>query len=576
MGKTLHKIFDFLKPYRTAIIIALFLSAVGSVLTVIAPSYISQLITIIEAGLTGFLDEDAVARVSFLSLGLLLLGFLCSYIQGRLMANVTQRSAKELRRSISRKIDRIPLTYFDKTPYGDTLSRMTNDVDTLTQALSNNIASIVTAAVTLVGCTVMMFVTNPIMAISAILSSLLGFTVTMAIMGKSQPLFVAQQNELGALNGQIEEVFTGHLVVKAFNCEKEVKESFAEKNSELYAHAWKAQFLSGLMSPIMGFVGNLGYVVVCIAGAVLALNGSANMGDIVAFMLYIRLFSNPLSTLAQSGSSMQPALAAGDRIFSLLDEEELTETPRKMLLPSDTAGNVTFQNVSFGYIPEKIIIGDFSADIEAGQKVAIVGPTGAGKSTLVNLLMRFYELNGGKIAIDGVPISELSRSNLHGLLGMVLQETWVFEGTIRENIAYAKENVSDEDLWKVIRAVGLEHYVKALPDGLDTVLNERSSLSAGQKQLITIARAMVENAPVLILDEATSSIDTRTEKLIQSAIDKLTAGRTSFVIAHRLSTIKNADLIFVMKDGDILETGNHDDLMAKGGFYSELYNSQFA
>lgn len=576
MKKTLGKILGFLKSYRVPMILALILSAVGSVLTVVAPNLIGQLITIMEVGLAGNIDLAAIKEVSAAALLLLLLGFLFSYIQGRLMATVTQKSAQSLRGAISRKIDRIPLSYFDRTPFGDTLSRMTNDVDTLTAALSNNISSVVTAAVTLIGCTMMMFATNLLMAVCAMVSSLLGFFLVMGIMGKSQPFFTAQQNELGALNGQIEEVFTGHMVVKAFNCEREVKENFTQGNEALYKNAWKAQFLSGLMTPIMGFVGNLGYVVVCIVGAVLALSGKANMGDIVAFTLFVRLFSSPLTTLAQAGSSLQPAFAAGERIFSLLDEDELMDSAAEDLPVPQAEGRVTFHNVRFGYTPERIIIGGFSAEIQPGQKVALVGPTGAGKSTLVNLLMRFYELNDGQIAIDGVPLPRMPRQTLHHLLGMVLQETWVFEGTIRENIVYASENVSDEEVWDVIRAVGLEPYVRALPEGLDTVLCEQTALSAGQKQLITIARAMVENAPVLILDEATSSIDTRTEKTIQTAIDVLTAGRTSFVIAHRLSTIKNADLIFYMEDGDAKEVGNHEALLAQNGKYAALYNSQFA
>lgn len=576
MKNTLGNILHFLKPYRVPVGIALLLSVFGSLLTVVTPNLISQLITIMEEGLAGSIDLTAVREVSAAALLLLLLGFVFSYIQGRLMATVTQKSAQSLRGSISRKIDRIPLSYFDRTPFGDTLSCMTNDVDTLTSALSNNISSVVTAAVTLIGCTVMMFATNALMAVCAIVSSLIGFFLVMGIMGKSQPFFTAQQNELGELNGQIEEVFTGHMVVKAFNCENEVKENFAKENETLYSHAWKAQFLSGMMTPVMGFVGNLGYVVICIVGAVLALSGKASMGDIVAFMLFIRLFSSPLTTLAQAGSSLQPALAAGERIFSLLGEQEFSDAAGLEIPEAQGKGRVTFQNVRFGYTQDRIIIGNFSAEIMPGQKVAIVGPTGAGKSTLVNLLMRFYELNGGSISIDGIPITQMPREELHHLLGMVLQETWVFEGTIRENIVYASENVSDTEVWEVIRAVGLEQYVRTLPKGLDTVLNEQTSLSAGQKQLITIARAMVENAPVLILDEATSSIDTRTEKTIQIAIDRLTAGRTSFVIAHRLSTIRNADLIFYMEDGDVKEVGNHDALIAQAGKYAALYNSQFA
>ena len=472
----------------------------------------------------------------------------------------------------------MPLKYFDSPSIGDVLSRVTNDVDMIGQTLNQSVTTFVTAVVMLVGSVIMMFVTNWIMAFTAIGSSLIGFVFMFLIMGKSQKYFARQQQYLGDINGHIEESYAGHNVVKAYNAEGNVKKTFNEINYKLYTSAWKSQFFSSLMQPLMAFIGNLGYVAVCVVGAVLLVNGTiADYGTIIAFTLYVRLFTSPLSQLAQAFTSMQTAAAASERVFEFLEEPQLSDESGKTayLAPENVRGDVTFEHVRFGYDEDRVIIHDFSAEAKAGQKIAIVGPTGAGKTTMVNLLMRFYEVNGGCIKIDGIPTNELTRENVHDLFCMVLQDTWLFDGTIRENVVYSKENVSDEEVVRACKAVGLDHFVRTLPHGYDTVLDDKANLSAGQKQLVTIARAMIENAPMLILDEATSSVDTRTEELIQKAMDKLTVGRTSFIIAHRLSTIRNADLILVMKDGDIIEKGSHEQLLAQNGFYAELYNSQF-
>ena len=469
----------------------------------------------------------------------------------------------------------MPLKYFDSTTTGDVLSRVTNDVDTVGQAYRQSVSTLVTAVTMFFGCILMMFRTNWIMAVSGMLSSVLGFVLMTVIVSRSQKFFVRQQNQLGALNGHIEETYAGHTVVKAYNGEGAAQSTFLELNNGLYDSAWKSQFLSGMMGPLMGFIGNFGYVVVCVVGAVLTLSGVIGFEVIVAFMIYIRLFTNPLSQIAQAATNLQSAAAAGERVFAFLSEPEMSDESGKTAQLATAKGNVVFDHVRFGYDPEKVIIHDFSAEAKAGQKIAIVGPTGAGKTTMVNLLMRFYETNSGTIRIDGVPVDELTRTNVHALFCMVLQDTWLFEGTVRENIVYAKQGVSDADVVRACKAVGLHSFIKTLPHGYDTVLDDNTNLSAGQRQLVTIARAMIENAPMLILDEATSSVDTRTEMVIQKAMDTLMQGRTSFVIAHRLSTIRNADLILVMKDGDVIESGTHETLMAENGFYAELYNSQF-
>lgn len=573
--KTINQLLNYCRAYLPIIITALLLAFAGAILNVIGPDKLSDITDLIQEGLFGAIDMDAVQRVGLILVLLYGFGLIFNYVQGFIMATVTQRITRKMRTEISQKINRMPLKYFDSTSYGNVLSRVTNDVDMIGQTLNNSLGSFVTSIATFVGAIVMMFYTNWIMAIAAILSTFLGFGLMSVIMKHSQKYFAAQQSELGLLNGHIEETYTGHAVVKVYNGEGEAKKLFHDINDRLYNNAWKAQFMSGLMMPLMGFIGNFGYVVVCIVGAVLASNGVITMGTIVAFMVYIRLFTQPLAQLAQVATNLQSTAAASERVFEFLDEEELADESSKTRKLESAQGHVEFRNVRFGYNEDRMIIKNFSAEAKAGQKVAIVGPTGAGKTTLVNLLMRFYELNSGEIYIDGTPISELTRDNVHDLFCMVLQDTWLFEGTIRDNIVYSKPDVTDEEVQAACKAVGLHNFIKTLPQGYDTVLNDKANLSAGQKQLITIARAMIDNAPLLILDEATSSVDTRTELLIQQAMDQLTVGKTSFVIAHRLSTVRNADLILVMKDGDIIETGNHDELLAKGGFYADLYNSQF-
>ena len=575
--KAMAQLLRFLKPFLVPVVVALAFAVAGTVLNLLGPNYVEDLTDLIEAGFLAPIDMAAVTRVCILLVVLYGCGLLFSYIQGLIMASVTQKNAKALRTAISQKINRLPLKYFDSHAVGDVLSRVTNDVDMIGQTLNQSLVTFVTAVVMLIGSVVMMFVTNWVMALTAIVASLVGFVFMFFIMGKSQKYFVRQQRLLGEIDGHIEEVYAGHNVVKAYNAERAVGRQFADINYKLYTSAWKAQFFSGLMQPLMAFIGNLGYVAVCVAGALLVSYDVIGFGVIIAFTLYVRLFTSPLSQLAQAFTSMQTAAAASERVFEFLSEGELSDESGKTayLAPEKVKGEVTFEHVRFGYDPGKIIIHDFSAVAHAGQKIAIVGPTGAGKTTMVNLLMRFYELDGGCIRIDGIPTSELTRENIHDLFCMVLQDTWLFEGTVRENIVYSKQNVPDEDVVRACKAVGLHHFIRTLPRGYDTVLDDKANLSAGQKQLVTIARAMIENAPMLILDEATSSVDTRTEVLIQQAMDKLTEGRTSFIIAHRLSTIRNADLILVMKDGDIIEKGNHEQLLAQNGFYADLYNSQF-
>lgn len=571
----LKRLFRFIRPYFPAMMIALVFAIGGTVLTLIGPNQLQKLTDFMTNGLFTGIDVGGALGVCYLLLGLYLGSFVLTYLQGFIMSTVTQKISRNLRTSISMKINVLPLKYFDTTTYGNILSRVTNDVDMIGQTLNNSVTQLVSGTVLLVGATIMMFVTNWIMAFAAIGSAILGFLLMTVIMKHSQKYFLQQQNALGEINGHIEETYSGHDVVKVYNGEQNANNVFDKINMKLYSSAWKSQFMSGLMMPIMSFIGNLGFVAVCVVGGALALDGKIPFSVIVAFMVYVRLFTQPLSQIAQSATNLQSTAAASERVFEFLDEDELSDESHKTKVLENAKGDVEFEHVVFGYDENKTIIKDFSAHAYAGQKIAIVGPTGAGKTTLVNLLMRFYEVNSGNIKIDGVPISELTRANLHDLFGMVLQDTWLFEGTIRENIAYSKTDATDEDIERACKAVGLHHYVKTLPDGYDTVIGDKTSLSQGQKQLVTIARAMVENAPLLILDEATSSVDTRTEELIQKAMDKLTEGRTSFVIAHRLSTIRNADLILVMKDGDIVESGNHEELLKKGGFYADLYNSQF-
>ncbi len=572
---SLKQLVIYCKAYFPIIIFALILAMTAAIFSIIGPDQLSKMTDYITAGLMGDIDLDAVYDVAILLVFLYGLGFIFNYVQGYIMATVTQRISKQLRRDISVKINRLPLKYFDNTTTGDVLSRVTNDVDMVGQTMNQSISSLITAITMFVGSLIMMFYTNWIMAIAAILSTFIGFAFMFFIISKSQKYFAQQQQELGKLNGHIEEIYSGHNVVKAYNAEQQAKDDFFAINTRLYESAWKSQFMSGLMMPLMMFIGNFGYVVVCIVGAALAVNGHISFGVIVAFMLYIRLFTQPLQQIAQAATNLQSTAAASGRVFEFLSEEELAVEEEKTAKLANIKGDVEFKHVRFGYSEEKTIIEDFSVQVAAGQKVAIVGPTGAGKTTLINLLMRFYEINGGEITIDGIPTNQMTREALHDLFCMVLQDTWIFEGSIRDNIVYSREGVSDEEVEAACKAVGLHHFIKTLPNGYDTILDDKTSLSAGQKQLITIARAMVKMAPLLILDEATSSVDTRTELLIQTAMDKLTEGKTSFVIAHRLSTIKNADLILVMKDGDIIEAGTHKELIEKNGFYAELYNSQF-
>ncbi len=523
------------------------------------------------------MDMDAIKKISIFLACLYLISSLFGYIQQFIMASVSNYYSKKMRTDITDKIHRLPLKYFDSHETGDILSRITNDIDTMAQNMNQSLSSLVSSVTLFVGSVIMMFVTNWIMAITGIVASILGFSFMFVILGKSQKYFVQRQEKLGTLNGYIEEIYSGHNIVVSYNGIEETNQEFDRLNHQLYTCSRKSQFLSGIMQPMMGFVGNLGYVAVCVVGAILTMNGTISFGVIVAFMIYVRMFTNPLSQIAQSFTNLQSTAAAGERVFEFLEEKEMTsEDDITMHLDkSKVKGEIEFKNVKFGYDPGRNIIKNFSVKAKPGQKIAIVGPTGAGKTTMVNLLMKFYEINSGDIFIDGVSTKNLTRENIHDLFIMVLQDTWLFDGTIGENIRFNKKNVSDKEIWEACRTVGIAHFIKTLPGGLDAKIGDNDTISQGQKQLITIARGMIEDAPFLILDEATSNVDTRTEELVQKAMDKLTEGRTSFIIAHRLSTIKNADLILVMKDGNIIETGNHDDLMKQDGFYAQLYNSQF-
>ena len=574
--QSLGKLVKYCKPYWAVMIIAVICDMLGVVTKLIGPNKISDITNKISAGLTGKMDIDGIVSICVFLIVLYLVGTVLSYITSLIMTIVTQKLNKGLRTNISKKINNLPIGYFHKTTTGDVLSRVTNDVDTIGTTMQSSITTLVSAVTMFVGSIVMMVYTNVVMAITAILASVIGFILMFLIMGHSQKYFAAKQKWLGAMNGHIEEVYSGHNIVNLFNGEAKEKEKFIKLNEKMCESDWKSQFFSGLMQPIMAFIGNFAYVAVCVMGAYLVMNDYTTFGTIVAFMIYVRLFTNPLAQMAQAATQLQSTAAASGRVFEFLESEEMEDESHKVeSLPNSIKGDVEFDHVKFGYTKDKVIIHDFNEHVKPGQKVAIVGPTGAGKSTLVNLLMRFYEVDSGDIKIDGISTKDLTRENIHDLFGMVLQDTWTFEGSIRENLAYGKENVTDEQLDKVCKAAGLSHFIKSLPKGYDTILDEKLNMSAGQKQLLTIARAMVEDAPMMILDEATSSVDTRTEIKIQEAMDKLTKGRTSFVIAHRLSTIKNADIILVLKDGDIIESGNHQQLMEQKGFYADLYNSQF-
>lgn len=577
-----------LGKFKILIIIALILAIAGAVLSISAPDRLSKLTDEIQAGIIPKMENgqiimleinmDAIKSIAISLVILYLFSAICTFIQSICMTEVANNFARSLRTRISVKINKLPLSYFDRHQSGDTLSRVTNDVDTIAQTMNQSLGTLVSNITLFLGSIIMMFYTNWIMALTAILSSLLGFMGMFAVLAKSQKYFVAKQEELGNLNGHIEEVYSGLNVVKAYNGKKESDKKFDEYNQKVCEANRKSQFLSGIMQPIMNFIGNFGYVAVCIVGALLTMNNIISFGVIIAFITYVRLFTNPLSQIAQSMTSLQSTAAASERVFEFLDEKEMADQSKinKTLDKNNVKGKIEFDNVVFQYDNnDKPTIKNFTATAEPGQKIAIVGPTGAGKTTMVNLLMKFYDINSGDIRIDGVSTKELSRENIHSLFTMVLQDTWLFEGTVKENIIYNQKNVSDERVKEVCKEVGLDHFIRTLPKGYDSYLSENDSVSAGQRQLLTIARGMIQDSPFLILDEATSNVDTRTEELVQVAMDKLTEGRTSFIIAHRLSTIKNADLILVMKDGNIVEQGNHEQLMAKNGAYAELYNSQF-
>lgn len=573
----LSRLSSYMRPQIGAVAVALILAALSAVMTIIGPDKIGNIANVMSEGLFTGIDLSQIAKLGVFLAVIYLLSALFGFIQHYIMAVVTLKMSYKMRGELSEKINKVPQKYFNTTSQGDILSRITNDVSTLQQGLTNSLPTIISAATQFVGCLVMMFVTEWRLALISLAVTLVGMVLTFSVMSRSQRYFTARQKSLGELNGYIEEMYSGHEVVRISRGENGVKERFAGLNRAVYDANWRSQFLSGIMQPLMNVVGNVAYVAVCVFGSILAIGGKIEFGVIVSFILYVRLFTSPLTQIAQGMTNLQTVSASAHRVFDFLESEELSDESEKDGAPSDVKGNVEFSHVRFAYpdTPEKTVIKDFSATVKAGQKVAIVGPTGAGKTTMVNLLMRFFETPEGEIRIDGVPITDMKREDVHSLFGMVLQDTWLFEGTVRENLVYNMSGIEDGELERVLRACGLDRFVASLPKGIDTVLSESTSISAGQKQLLTIARAMLQNAPMLILDEATSSVDTRTELIIQNAMDELTRDRTSFVIAHRLSTVRNADLILVMRDGDVVESGTHEDLMEKGGFYSELYNSQF-
>ncbi|MDR2203583.1 MAG: ABC transporter ATP-binding protein/permease [Nitrososphaerota archaeon] len=583
--KTWGQLIAYCKGYMPLIVVALVFASLSAVFVILGPNKIRDMTNVIQAGVIpaivnggpvfSAIDLAAVFNIGMLLVFLYAASYVLGFIEHYIMATVSARISKNMRSDVSQKISRLPFRYFDKTSYGDVISRVTNDVDAIGQTLNQSLDTLARAVTLFVGSIIMMLITNWIMALTAIGASVIGFVLMMVIMSRSQKHFVAQQQGLGNVNGHIEEIYSGHNVVKVYNGGKEAKKTFETINSSLYESSWKSQFMSGLMMPLMSFIGNFGYVAVCVVGAALVMNGTTDFGVIVAFMIYIRLFTQPLTQLAQSMQQLQITAAASERVFEFLDEAELADESQKLERLANVKGNVEFKNVHFGYEKDKPVINNFSAKVQAGQKIAIVGPTGAGKTTIVNLLMRFYEIDSGEICIDGVSTKQVTRENVHDQFCMVLQDTWLFEGSIKENILYSKQGVTDEEVVAVCKTVGIHQFIQTLPNGYDTELDDKTNLSVGQRQLVTIARAMIQNAPLLILDEATSSVDTRTESIVQKAMDHLMHGRTSFVIAHRLSTIRNADLILVMKNGDIIESGNHVELLAKGGFYAELYNSQF-
>lgn len=577
VGAAMGRSAAYMKSSVVFALLALLFAVASAVITIIGPDKVGEIATIMSDGLFGKIDLAAIAKIGVTLALLYCLSAALGFLQQYIMASVTLKMSYRLRGELSEKINRVPQTYFLGTSQGDILSRITNDVSTLQQGLTNSLPTIIAAVTQFLGCLVMMFVTEWRLALISLAVTLIGMAALAVIVKRSQRYFADRQKCLGELNGYVEETYSGHEVIKISRAGEKVKKTFDGLNVNVYNANWKSQFLSGIMQPLMSVIGNVAYVAVCVAGSVLAINGSIDFGVIVSFILYVRLFTSPLTQIAQGLTNLQTASASAHRIFDFLESEELPDESGKTAELKEVRGEVEFEHVRFAYpdAPEKTIIKDFSAKVSPGQKVAIVGPTGAGKTTMVNLLMRFFEINDGDIKIDGVSLKDLKRENIHDVFSMVLQDTWLFDGTIRENLVYNMPGITDERLEEVCKACGLDKFVHSLPDGFDTVLSESTSISAGQKQLLTIARAMLQNAPMLILDEATSSVDTRTELMIQRAMDELTKGRTSFVIAHRLSTIRNADLILVMKEGDIIESGTHDELMKKGGFYSELYNSQF-
>lgn len=577
MKAAMYKTKNYLSGSVAIVLFALLLASLSAVMTIIGPNQVGKIATLISEGLMTGIDLSKIARIGTFLAVIYGLSALFNFVQHYIMATVTLRMSYRMRGDLSQKINRVPQEYFNRHAQGDILSRITNDVSTLQQGLTNSLPMIISAATQFVGCLIMMFATEWRLALSSLAITLIGLVLIVLIMSRSQKYFTARQESLGELNGYVEEMYSGHEVVRISRAGKQVKSRFGKLNKAVYDANWKSQFLSGIMQPLMNVIGNVSYVAVCVFGSILAINSTIKFGVIISFILYVRLFTSPLTQIAQGMTNLQTASASAHRIFDFLESEELSDESEKPEHVPQVRGAVTFEHVHFSYpdTPDKVVIHDFSARVQPGQKVAIVGPTGAGKTTMVNLLMRFFEINSGSISIDGTPINALRREAVHELFGMVLQDTWLFEGTVRENLVYNMKNIPDEALERVCHACGLGKFVHSLPEGFDTVLSESVSISAGQKQLLTIARAMLQNAPMLILDEATSSVDTRTELLIQRAMDSLTKDRTSFVIAHRLSTIRNADLILVMRDGDVVESGTHETLMEEGGFYAELYNSQF-
>ena len=565
----------YIKGFQFPFVIAVIGAIISSIITVFGPYKLREITNLITDGLVGEMDLGTISNIGLFLALLYAAGSLINYAQTYAISDMIQHFSKRLRTAIAEKINRLPLSYFDSHSQGDTLSRVTNDVDTVGQSLTQSLGTLISSVLLLIAVLFMMFYTNVVLSFVTIGSVLLGFVFSAVLMAKSQRYFQEQQSNLAAINGYVEEMYSGHNVITCYNGAEKTRQAFNVLNQNLYASMWKSQFISGIMFPLMNFVGNFGYVMVVIVGATMAINGSISMGTIVAFMVYVRIFSQPLSQIAQGITTLQSASAAMGRVFEFLAEEDMEDDSHKLQQLTNVKGHVQFKDVFFGYNPDKTIIHDFSAEAKAGQKIAIVGPTGAGKTTIVNLLMKFYDIERGQIMIDGVDIKDMQRSKVHDAFSMVLQDTWLFEGTIRDNLIYNQENISDEAVIDAAKAVGVHHFIMTLPNGYDTVLDDTVTLSVGQKQLLTIARALLKDAPLLILDEATSSVDTRTEELIQKAMDKLMEGRTSFVIAHRLSTIRNADLILVMRDGNIIEQGNHDQLMDQKGFYADLYNSQF-